>query len=451
MNEMMKCIHLSHFTIRCLPCTAIPDDPKRYWSFSTFQEEDTENLSDTNTDIDNLQDWDTHVAINNALAFNLALEAALPGDTVLVPDGKTFSFTGGVLAFEKHDIVIDFAGASHFVPVQDIWPLATTPHSTFDVNLRYDPAIAVFNCTGVTITSSSVARARVTVNYIKNTVNLFRPNLNFGGIINGNGKKWWNDVLVGKRPDGRPRLIHIMESADMLVENLTLLNSPYWTLTIEAVDSEVRRINVLVDRKYQSDMPPDGYSTSFLETARSLQSLGIPFPIDDLPDWIGRKFRQPQDLNTDGIDPLGQNLWIHDCIIQNADDSVAVKPSHGGRHFSKIGDCTRNVTIENMILTGFGASIGSVPPHDFHRCVDGVIFRNITMPGTGRGTSDTAAGVVFPVALTHGRGHPILRDLHQIRLGPPTMRESNRPTDQHPIRGYHAVGTFLVGIVGWCE
>lgn len=36
-----------------------------------------------------------------------------------------------------------------------------------------------------------------------------------------------------------------------------------------------------------------------------------------------------------------------------------------------------------MILTGFGASIGSVPPDENVNCVANVTFRNIQMPYTG--------------------------------------------------------------------
>ncbi len=41
--------------------------------------------------------------------------------------------------------------------------------------------------------------------------------------------------------------------------------------------------------------------------------------------------------------------------------------------------------IENMILSGFGASIGSVPPNTNHNCVNNITFKNISMPHTGKG------------------------------------------------------------------
>jgi len=95
---------------------------------------------------------------------------------------------------------------------------------------------------------------------------------------------------------------------------------------------------------------------------------------------------QPEDLNTDGIDPSGVDIWIHDCRILNDDDSIAVKPcsAHGCPHSG--AGCTANLLVENMVLTGFGASIGSVPPAaPTPNCVRNVTFRNISMPRTGKG------------------------------------------------------------------
>ena len=37
-----------------------------------------------------------------------------------------------------------------------------------------------------------------------------------------------------------------------------------------------------------------------------------------------------------------------------------------------------------MVMTGFGASVGSVPGVTNHNCVRNITFRNIEMPGTGK-------------------------------------------------------------------
>lgn len=72
------------------------------------------------------------------------------------------------------------------------------------------------------------------------------------------------------------------------------------------------------------------------------------------------------------------DIWIHDCTIRNDDDSIAVKPIHSSNPY---GPCSQNMLIENMVISGMGTSIGSVPPHPNHNCI-----KNITsvhaMPAT---------------------------------------------------------------------
>lgn len=82
-------------------------------------------------------------------------------------------------------------------------------------------------------------------------------------------------------------------------------------------------------------------------------------------------------------DPAGRGIHIHHCSIVNDDDSIAVKPTHSGAALGL--SCSENMLIEHMVMTGVGASIGSVPPHVGHNCVRNITFRNVTMPGTTKG------------------------------------------------------------------
>jgi polygalacturonase len=389
------------------------------WTFYEFEEGGTSALFNKAKSVQESELFLASAALNNTEAFNKAIEDALPGDTILVPDERAFTFIGGIIAQEKHHITIDIAGSAHFLHDVPNWPVSFAEDD--EKTPYYDPCLFVVNCTFLTITSSSETRARAEVNYKKNSVNLVDSTTLRGGILNGNGKGWWDDVIAGRIPkmigDGRPpHLILITESADVHVEKLTLLNSPFWTLEVEVVRVEINDINVLVDRKYQSDLLARLITKGEME--RKLDEdvgMHFPFPIDDLPDWVGRRLRQPQDLNTDGIDLRGRDIYVHDCIIQNADDSVAVKPLHIQPEGSTsiLPNCTTNVTVENMVLTGFGASIGSVGPTSEHNCVDGVIFRNISMPGTGKGKKkihhDAKGNQVLNAHISHCN-----RYLHQI-------------------------------------
>eukprot|EP00978_Attheya_sp_CCMP212_P022378 scaffold66710_cov47-Attheya_sp.AAC.3 len=336
------------------------------------------------------------IATINRDAFNKALNEAVAGDTVALKDGETYSFTGGILGGDLDSITIDFAGTAHFIHNLDVWPMD-------DKQMYYLPAINIVTSKNVTLTSSSRNRAQVAWDKKTNEVNMVGNNT--GGILNGNGKPWWNDCIIGRLPnagDSRPRLVHVQSSADILVEYLTLVNSAFWTLTVEAVGSEIRHVNVLVDRDFKANLMNfhdpiilDQSSLFASESrrrklrAQNKEDVGIHFP-SGLPDWVDRHIHQPMDLNTDGIDVRGRNIWVHDCIVTNDDDSVAVKPTLNGRDTYYLHDtfhvpCTEHVLLENLILTGFGASIGSVTPTFSHKCVDHITFRNITMPATGKG------------------------------------------------------------------
>ena len=96
---------------------------------------------------------------------------------------------------------------------------------------------------------------------------------------------------------------------------------------------------------------------------------------------------QPEDLNTDGIDPHGVGFHVHDVDIVNDDDSIAVKPAHAGDPDGP-HECSSHMLLEHLTLRGFGASVGSVPPHAggaHGACVSNVTFRNVSMPHTGKG------------------------------------------------------------------
>eukprot|EP00934_Nitzschia_sp_Nitz4_P001627 Nitzschia sp. Nitz4//scaffold213_size37731//29353//31346//NITZ4_007725-RA/size37731-snap-gene-0.56-mRNA-1//1//CDS//3329542080//1627//frame0 len=352
---------------------------------------------------------DVQLAQQNSAAFNATIQAAQPGDTILIPEDLSFLMIGGIVARDKENITIDFAGAIHFVNIRTEWPITFYLKSDKTEGSYYDPCILIYNCTNVVLTSSSLHRPEVVVDLkddkrpVQIDLSSSEKSTAIGGLIYGNGQRWWVSKDLGEMNHSCARLIQILESANMLVENLTLLNSPYWTLTIQAIDSEIRHVNVLVDRFYALNTwrenvadAVDDLVLPWIEAKldKILNRTGILSSelgnevveyLEKVLLWIIGKVSQIMELNTDGIDPSGRNIWIHDCIIQNEDDSIGVKPMSGGRQDSRIPDCTTDITIENMVLTGIGASIGSVPGSVHHNCVDGVTFRNISMPGTGKG------------------------------------------------------------------
>ena len=102
------------------------------------------------------------------------------------------------------------------------------------------------------------------------------------GVIDGRGAVWWQRHREKALDAPRPRLIAFSDCSGVLVEGVTLTNSPSWTI------NPVRCDNVTVDKVTISN-PPDS-------------------------------------PNTDGINPDScRNVHISNCHIDVGDDCITIK------------------------------------------------------------------------------------------------------------------------------
>lgn len=316
----------------------------------------------------------------NRDAINAAFVAAQDGDTVLVPAGKEYVALGGITITSKIGITFQIDGTLAAEPNWKIWPLDEKKKHALDL-------VTISECSRFVLTGS--------------------------GLINGNGIGWWDAFVLQEFKGSRLRLFETELSSDMIFERVTLQNSPRFNLHFEqCARVTLRYITIVTDRTKQRELKShlalrraeEGGLGWALEQphlkeaiiaaqyrdvykGRSVLDYLFDEVVKVLPSWI----LEPEDLNTDGIDPGGIDFHIHDCNILNDDDSIAVKPCDGKKFKEykpgKPGftDCSQNMLIENTVLTGFGASIGSVTPKPDIHCVRNITFRNISMPNTGKG------------------------------------------------------------------
>lgn len=136
------------------------------------------------------------------------------------------------------------------------------------------------------------------------------------GAIDGAGSTWWHMAKAHQLQYGRPRLLETMFSSHIVLRDIRLLNSPFWTTHIYA----------------SSDVEIDSVTVHAPATAP----------------------------NTDGFDPdSSRNVWIHHCQVHNGDDGIAIKSGldAAGRAFNR--PC-ENILVEHCSFTyGDGLSIGS--------------------------------------------------------------------------------------------
>ena len=246
-----------------------------------------------------------HGAVGDGKTFDTAsvqkcvgLVAGAAGEgrgVVLIPPGKyllaPFNLTShAVLRVEAGATLIATDDEEHW-PVVEKLPSYPRPVENDDgMHGRYVAFIGCFKCDNVTIDG--------------------------GGEIDGQGFQWW--LRSGRLPGHkktlkhtRGRLIEPMFSSSVVIRDITLRNSPFWTVHPYACSG------VLVENVV----------------------IGAPV-------WS---------RNTDGIDPdSSTNVIIRNCTLSGGDDNVAIKSGkdEAGRAF---GRPSANILVEDCkVLHGDG-------------------------------------------------------------------------------------------------
>ncbi|KAK3040338.1 hypothetical protein RJ639_026743 [Escallonia herrerae] len=139
------------------------------------------------------------------------------------------------------------------------------------------------------------------------------------GTINGQGQTWWKKYRQKLLNHTRGPLVQIMWSSDILIYNVTLRDSPFWTLhPYDCKNITIRNVTILA-------------------------------PIFEAP-------------NTDGIDPDScEDMVIENCYISVGDDAIAIK-SGWDQYGIAYGRPSANILIRNLVVRSMvsaGVSIGS--------------------------------------------------------------------------------------------
>jgi polygalacturonase len=240
---------------------------------------------------------------NNTKAIQNALDdcSAQGGGTVIVPAG---TFVTGMIVLKKN----------------------TDLHLKMGAELKADAAVPTFK----------------SLVLIQNTENV---SITGFGILNGNGKKF---VIEESNPN-RPYIVFVNNSRNVNISEVTLLNSPSWSLRLfNSEKIKIQRVTIYSHANY----------------------------------------------NNDGIDIDSKDVVISDCIVDSGDDALCLKSDNPKRfsenitvtncifssncNFIKMGTSSfggfKNVTISNCVLKKASES----PLHDWRKKSNNSILNSIT-------------------------------------------------------------------------
>jgi polygalacturonase len=163
-----------------------------------------------------------------------------------------------------------------------------------------------------------------------------------GGIIDGAGKPWWDDVYSHKHTPNftaalRPRLMLFDHCKHLLIENITVQNSASWQI--------------------------------------------VPYYCDDVVIRNGKVLAPARSPNTDGIDPFSSHhVTIAHMTIDVGDDNIAIKSGQPGSPGPDEPSTDIRIT-DCIFLHGHGMSIGS----EIAGGVQNVFAKHIQFKDTGNG------------------------------------------------------------------
>ncbi|XP_051138537.1 probable polygalacturonase [Andrographis paniculata] len=205
------------------------------------------------------------------------------------------------------------------------------------------------------------------------------------GTINGQGQTWWTKYRKKQLNHTRGPLIQLMWSRDIHISDVTLRDSPFWTLhPYDCQNVTIRNVTILA-------------------------------PLSGAP-------------NTDGIDPDScTSMLIENCYISVGDDAIAIK-SGWDQYGIAYGRPSTDILIRNVIVRSMisaGVSIGS----EMSGGVSRVIIENLLVWSSKRGvrikTSPGRGGYVRQVTYRN-------LTLDNVRVGIVMKTDYN----EHPDEGY---------------
>jgi len=216
-----------------------------------------------------------------------------------------------------------------------------------------------------------------------------------GGVIDGRGESWWvNPHQI------RPRLIVFDHCKHVVMENVTVENSPMWQIVpYYSDDLTFRNMKILAPT-------PAGHNTDGIDPFSSGHVLIEHVTIDTGDDNVAIKSGQP---GSAGPDAPSHDITVRDCVFLKG---------HGMSVGSEVAGGVQHVHVERVQFKGTTQGIRLKSGRDRGGDLSDFTYKDITMEGVGTAVQITdyyggdRAGAVTATAAPVTRLTPHFDGIH---------------------------------------
>lgn len=187
-----------------------------------------------------------------------------------------------------------------------------------------------------------------------------------GGTIDGNGAPWWKmahqhkDTGIMGSQYTRPRLIVFSHCKHILLQNITVENSPMWQIVpYYSDDVTIRDVHILAPQHSPNTDAIDPFSSSHVLIEHVLANVG--------DDDIAIKSGEPKSL---GPNAPSTYITIRNCTFLHG---------HGISVGSEIAGGAQHILAENITMNGTDNGIRVKANRDRGNDVSDLVFKNIQM------------------------------------------------------------------------
>jgi len=185
------------------------------------------------------------------------------------------------------------------------------------------------------------------------------------GTIDGNGSSWWQEArsirdhgVLGNHP--RPKLVIFDHCKHVLVEGVTVQNSPMWQLVpYYSDDVTIRNVRILAPAHSPNTDAIDPFSSSHVLIEHVFSDVG--------DDNVAIKSGP---INSPGPDSPSQDITVRDCTFMHG---------HGMSVGSELSGGAQNILAEHIHFDGTDNGIRVKANRDRGHDISHLVFRDLEM------------------------------------------------------------------------